>query len=595
MKKKNRFVILIMSLLLVFPHATSAEQTITGGCVQPSNGEIDRMLTSEALKHDVPPEIVKAIAFVEAFGWVHCEDGETIISGDGGIGIMQVTDPENEYNLDEERLHTDIAYNISAGVSILNDKFGYSGSVIPLMNDGDRDKLENWYFAVMAYNGLVQKNSPRLKKDGSRNTNTYQDKVFHWIYENNLELPLNLGLDEVLLEDLIYRDNGTIGFRKLSYNTGGPLQSTRHKFEKNDLVVVTAGASLRELPFSKSNPKGKAEREVVTIEDAFSFDQSNNNYNHFVWYPIVTKNQSNSGFVASPYLAPFGKRISGPDRFETAIEISKQGWDKAETVILARSEDFPDALAGAPLAYKLNAPILLTKQSSLNEKTKARIIELGAKKVIILGGKSAVSDNVESSLKKAGVAIVDRIGGATRYETARLIAEELGGNPEKAIVAYGKNFPDALAIAPYAAKNGYPILLTDTSSLNSSTAKAIAESKIGKAIVVGGTAAVSDKTFSQLPNGSIRIRGANRYATSVEIINQLNMPTDIIYNATGQNFADALTGSVLAAKKNSSILLIDDQVRPEITNLIRSKKLDTFHVLGGRGAVSDKAVNNLLK
>ncbi|WP_417898840.1 cell wall-binding repeat-containing protein [Bacillus haimaensis] len=593
--KKNRFAILIMSILLVFPPAISAEQSSTSGCKQPSNGDIDRMLTSEALKQDVPPEIVKAIAFVEAFGWIHCEDGETLISEDGGIGIMQVTDPENEYNLDEERLHSDIAYNIASGVTILNDKFGYSGSVIPVLNDGDRDKLENWYFAVMAYNGLVQKNSPRFQNDGSRNTNTYQDKVFRWVYENNLDLPLNLGLDEVKLEDLIYRDNGTIGFRKLSYKLAGPLQSTRQKFDKNDLVVSTAGASLRELPISKSNLKGKLEREVVTVDDTFSFDQSNNNYNHFVWYPIITKNQSNSGFVASPYLAPFGKRISGPDRFETAIEISKQGWDKADTVILARSEDFPDALAGAPLAYKLDAPILLTKQASLNEKTKARIIELGAQKVIILGGKSAVSENVESSLKKAGVAIVDRIGGATRYETARLIAEELGGSPEQAIVAYGKNFPDALAIAPYAAKNGYPILLTDTNSLNSSTSQAITDAKIGKAIVVGGTAAVSDKTFSQLPKGSIRIRGANRYVTSVEIIKQLNMPTEIVYNATGQNFADALTGSVLAAKNNSSILLIDDQVRPEITNLIRSKQLDTFHVLGGRGAVSDKAVNNLLR
>jgi putative cell wall-binding protein len=584
-----------MCILLVFPHAISAEQSSTGGCIQPSNGDIDKMLTSEALKQDVPPEIVKAIAFVETFGWIHCVDGETIISEDGGIGIMQVTDPENEYDLDEERLHSDIAYNIAAGVTILNDKFGYSGSVIPVLNDGDRDKLENWYFAVMAYNGLVQDNSPRLKKDGSRNTNTYQDKVFRWVYENNLDLPLNLGLDEIKIEDLIYRDNGTIGFKRLSYKLDGPLQSTRHKFEKNDLVVATAGASLREFPISKSLTKGKLEREVVTIDGTFSLDQSNNNYNHFVWYPIITKNQSNNGFTASPYLAPFGKRISGTDRFETAIEISKQGWDKADTVILARSEDFPDALAGAPLAFKLDAPILLTKQASLNEKTKARIIELGAKKVIILGGKSAVSENVESSLNKAGVAIVERIGGATRYETARLIAEELGGSPEKAIVAYGKNFPDALAIAPYAAKNGYPILLTDTNSLNSSTAQAIADGKIGKAIVVGGTAAVSDKVFSQLPEDSIRIRGANRYVTSVEIIKQLNMPTNIVYNATGQNFADALTGSVLAAKNNSSILLIDDQVRPEITNLILSKQLDTFHVLGGRGAVSDKAVNNLLR
>ncbi|MBO1913294.1 cell wall-binding repeat-containing protein, partial [Microvirga sp. 3-52] len=56
-------------------------------------------------------------------------------------------------------------------------------------------------------------------------------------------------------------------------------------------------------------------------------------------------------------------RISGKDRYLTAIEISQQGWTKSDKVVLARGDGFADALAGVPLAHELNAPILLTVSS----------------------------------------------------------------------------------------------------------------------------------------------------------------------------------------------------------------------------------------
>src|SRR5690606_10527730 len=58
-------------------------------------------------------------------------------------------------------------------------------------------------------------------------------------------------------------------------------------------------------------------------------------------------------------------RISGDTRYDTAIAISQEGWKSADTVVLATGADFPDALAGGPLAYQQNAPILLTRPASL--------------------------------------------------------------------------------------------------------------------------------------------------------------------------------------------------------------------------------------
>ncbi|NMH75177.1 hypothetical protein HF078_19035 [Bacillus sp. RO2] len=273
--------------------------------------------------------------------------------------------------------------------------------------------------------------------------------------------------------------------------------------------------------------------------------------------------------------------------------------DKAETVIIANGSNFPDALSGAPLAYKLNAPILLTsgKDSKLTESTKIRIKELGARKAIILGGESAVSSEVQTTLKNMNLT-VKRVAGKDRYETASLIATELGGT-FKAVIASGSNFPDALAIAPYAARNGIPILLTkggETEPLNSYASNVIKSKKITSTIVVGDMKVVSKKAYDALPKPD-RIAGKDRYATSVAIIEELNLPTDMLYVATGKGFADALTGSVLAAKENAAILLIgniQNQESVETTNLIAKHNIDTFYVLGGDSAVNNDVLSRLI-
>ncbi len=49
---------------------------------------------------------------------------------------------------------------------------------LPIVNNNERDILENWYFAVLAYNGKVPSNSPIFKSDGSRNEASYQERLF---------------------------------------------------------------------------------------------------------------------------------------------------------------------------------------------------------------------------------------------------------------------------------------------------------------------------------------------------------------------------------------------------------------------------------
>ncbi|OCA88374.1 N-acetylmuramoyl-L-alanine amidase [Bacillus sp. FJAT-27225] len=283
-------------------------------------------------------------------------------------------------------------------------------------------------------------------------------------------------------------------------------------------------------------------------------------------------------------------RLGGQNRFEVAVNVSTNGWTSSSTVILANYEAFADALAAGPLAYRYNAPILLTHPGVLTAATKNEIVRLNATKIIAVGGPGSISEDVLNELRAMGKT-VERISGSNRYEVANNIATHLGRS-DKVVLAYGMNFPDALAIAPYAARNGYPILLTNTNELSQSTKDIINQFGVKQTIIVGGEGSVSAKVAGQVPS-PFRIGGQNRYEVAENIAGLYFNARNESFIATGMNFADALTGSVLAAKRNQPILLTNSTIPQNTKNAIINNGFEDFTILGGPGSVSDEIFNKL--
>lgn len=287
-------------------------------------------------------------------------------------------------------------------------------------------------------------------------------------------------------------------------------------------------------------------------------------------------------------------RIFGESRFHTAVEISKEGWAQANTVILARNDNFSDALAGVPLAKQLDAPILLTRTKYLPEETEQEIDRLKAKRVIVLGGTLAISEEVIDHLERKGLE-VERISGQTRYETAVEIANHIvTEDTTKAVVVNALDFPDAFSVASHAALHGLPILLTKMDELPKVTSDAIQELNITETLVIGGTLAISDKVFSELP-GAERISGQTRIGTNIALLEYFGVDTNYMYVATGNDFADSLTGSVLAAKKGRAILLVRDKLEDETINFLENNSLKKLTLFGGTLAISEKVEAELVK
>lgn len=280
-------------------------------------------------------------------------------------------------------------------------------------------------------------------------------------------------------------------------------------------------------------------------------------------------------------------RIAGMDRFEVAVNIAKQNWPQgADTVFISNYLAFADALSAAPLAYRDNAPILLSHSGRLTDITKQEIIRLKPKSVILVGGTGSLSNQIVSDLKTLNIKDISRIDGKNRFEVSANVASRLPKS-STVIVANGLVFADALSIAPYAAENAYPILLTEKDKLPDPVIGFAKAANVNQTIIVGGIGSVGERVRTVLKNPN-RIGGVDRYEVAANIANTFFPDPTNAYLATGMSFADALAGSVAAAKQNAPVLLTRSQQIPEgIQSYLIKKQVSRVTILGGTGSIQD--------
>ena len=124
-------------------------------------------------------------------------------------------------------------------------------------------------------------------------------------------------------------------------------------------------------------------KSVMVLSDGVTYPQSN-----LQEIAIGGKNQL-------PLKGFKGRRVSGKDRYETALEIAKLSFDKNNNAILASGEVFADSLSAVSLTKKHNAPIILTQSDSLTENAKKY---LNVKNVFIVGGEKTVAKNILTNI-----------------------------------------------------------------------------------------------------------------------------------------------------------------------------------------------------
>lgn len=293
-------------------------------------------------------------------------------------------------------------------------------------------------------------------------------------------------------------------------------------------------------------------------------------------------------------------RVAGGDRYATAAGVSADRFpDGAATVYVSTGGNFPDALAAGAVAGIVGAPILLVSATGVPDATATELRRLAPRTIVVLGGEAAVPPSVEQDLASFAGDGVARLAGADRYSTAVEISRRaFSPGVPVAYVATGGAFPDALAGASAAGRDGGPILLVDRDAVPSVVAAELGRLRPQRIVVLGGRAAVSTAVESELAALSdapvTRIAGTDRYDTAARVTATFGTDTDVVYVATGANFPDALTGTPAAVMAVGPVVLVPGGGLPDrLTTELERIRPRRIVVLGGDGAIDDRTARDL--
>lgn len=272
-------------------------------------------------------------------------------------------------------------------------------------------------------------------------------------------------------------------------------------------------------------------------------------------------------------------RISGNNRYKTSIEVSRKGFAKSDYAVIASGENYPDALVGGVLAGRLDAPLLVTPKDSVSEELISELKRLDVKKIFMLGGLNTLSNDVQRALSPFNP---ERLAGNNRYKTAEVVAQVVVNSILKddkeidevgVFYADGRNFPDALAAAPFIDEADGMLLLSDGTRINDD------------AIAIGGA--------NSVPGDVHRIAGKDRFHTAVNIAEKY-VAFDRIVLVDGTNYPDSLSAAGYAAEKDAAILLTSPNNLTKVTEyFIKNSKINEIIIIGGYNSVSAEIENYL--
>ena len=259
--------------------------------------------------------------------------------------------------------------------------------------------------------------------------------------------------------------------------------------------------------------------------------------------------------------------LTGSDRYETAVKISKEGWKNgSDKVVIINGDVSIDGIISTPLATTYNAPILLVEKNNVPNSVKSELKRLNPKDIIIIGDENAISKTTTNQIKSTVNASQTRLNGSNRYETSLLIAKEIDKNHdvEKVYITNANGGEvDALTIAAKAGQDKQPIILTDKDSITDNTYKWLKSEDLQNAYFIGGPQMISTNVINKVNDitkdnvTNNRVYGADRHETNANVIKKFYTDDELeaVLVAKSDVLVDALAAGPLAANLKSPILI----------------------------------------
>lgn len=291
-------------------------------------------------------------------------------------------------------------------------------------------------------------------------------------------------------------------------------------------------------------------------------------------------------------------RVAGGTTTEAvaqAVAMSQAAFEAggARHAVIARRDDFADALAGSSVTFGVGPLLFTASTGPLAGPTRTELLRVlpAGSRVYLMGGTAALPATLEAELTALGYHAV-RLAGETREHTAAAAAPVATAfaadtlyETGTVVVATRSNWPDAVAAGQLGAYWGMPILLTQHDVLPDPTRAALADLDPVRVLVVGGPGVISDAVVVEIGQvtgvGVERLSGATRTGTAVAVAFEME---SLFFNLVGalpdlaiavnvrraDGFAHVLSAAPLAGAQGATFIAVEGETGETITDDVRA-------------------------
>lgn len=153
------------------------------------------------------------------------------------------------------------------------------------------------------------------------------------------------------------------------------------------------------------------------------------------WFPLMPSRWSRVFSATMPYLTamavtstpvPAVTSLDPPNRRALAQDVAAMAFPAGSQRALLVNQGIHgaapvDAFSAAPLAFRLNLPVLLSPADHLPAGVLKTLARLGARKVTLVGGTKALTPGIAASLRRAGIRFTQPFSGINRQATRAMI------------------------------------------------------------------------------------------------------------------------------------------------------------------------------
>lgn len=289
-------------------------------------------------------------------------------------------------------------------------------------------------------------------------------------------------------------------------------------------------------------------------------------------------------------------RISGKNVVYTAFDVADMLKDnlnvsRFKTILVSRSDNYPDALSGSYLAAKRSAPMLLVSEDTVRDVRDyiEDSIAYGGT-VYLLGDADVVPDAVVKGIE--GIT-VRRLGGETRLETNLNILQEAEITEREIIVCSGWSYADSLS----ASVLDRPVLLVGENLTAEQEAFLKSLSSNLKFYIIGGSSAVSNAVQAALSNygTTMRVSGENRCETSANVARKFFTAPEAVVLIYSHDFAEGLCSIPLALSMKAPLILTNPNDAGYCMEYMEDLEIHNGVIVAGEDTVPDALVVNIFQ